>query len=199
MKTLLLLVAISLFSLTSHAQWSYRFLSQEKHFLYSSGDYIAGKQSSGKLSVNYVYNNKYTVNIGYSATTKSEAQLPNEILKSATELIPANATAAFTNSENIHLMVGRVFNLNNDGTFRFILQGGPGIITSRDPIYTVKSNVYEYDMEASKKMCLVLNPKLEIPLFSAIGVSAGPMLVMNSTTRYIGAGVGIMYGIVGRN
>ncbi len=198
MRTLLLILAISLISISSQAQWSYRFLSQEKHFLYSSGDYIVGSQNGGKLGVNYVYNNKYILNIGYSATTKNEAQLPNEILKSATELIPANPTAAFTNSENIHFMVGRVFNLNKQGTFRFILQGGPGILTSRDPIYTVKSNVYEYDMESSKKMCLVLNPKLEIPLFSAIGVSAGPMVVMNNSTRYIGAGIGIMYGIVGK-
>lgn len=198
MKTLLTLVAVLLFTLTSQAQWSYRFLSQERHFLYSSGDYIVGNQNGGKLSINYVYNNKYTVNVGFSATTKNEAQLPNEILKSATELIPANPTAAFTNSENIHLMIGRVFNLNKAGTFRFIMQGGPGILTSRNPVYTVKSNVYEYDMEASKKMCLVLNPKIELPLFSAIGVSAGPMLVMNSSTRYIGAGIGIMYGIIGK-
>ncbi|HPF50732.1 MAG TPA: hypothetical protein PK335_04110 [Draconibacterium sp.] len=198
MKAILFLVAVSLISISSQAQWSYRFLSHEKHFFYSSGDYIVGNQNGGKISVNYVYNNKYTVNIGYSATTKNEAQLPNEILKSATELIPANSTVAFSNSENIHLMLGRVFNLNKEGTFRFILQGGPGMITSRDPIYTVKSNVYEYDMEATKKMCMVLNPKFEIPLFSALGVSAGPMLVMNNSTRYIGAGIGIMYGIVGK-
>ena len=198
MKTLLLLAAISFISLTSRAQWSFRFLSQERHFLYSSGDYIVGNQNGGKLSLNYVYNNKYVVNVGFSATTKSEAQLPNEILKSATELIPANTTPAFTNSENIHLMIGRVFNLNEAKTVRFILQGGPGILTSRAPVYTIKSNMYEYENEASKKMCLVVNPKIEIPVCCAIGISAGPLAVINHDTKYIGAGIGIMYGIVGK-
>ena len=198
MKTLLIIALFSLLTISSSAQWSYRFLSQEKHFLYSSGDFIAGSQNSGKVSLNYVYNNKYTVNVGFSATSKNEAQLPNEILKSATELIPANPAAAFTNSENIHIMLGRVFNLNKDKTFRFILQGGPGVITSRDPVYSVKSNTYEYDMETSKKMCMVINPKIEVPVCCAIGVSCGPMVVLNKDTRYIGAGIGIMYGIIGK-
>lgn len=199
MKTSILIFVAILFTLTSEAQWNYKFLSNERHFLYSSGDIIVGNQNSGNLSINYVYNKKYIVNVGYSATTKDEAQLPTEILKSATELTPVNATAAFTNSENIHLMVGRVFNLNENGSFRFILQGGPGITTSRDPVYTVKSNTYEYDMEASKKLCLVLNPKIEVPVCCAIGISAGPMMVLNNNTRYIGAGIGIMYGILGKD
>jgi len=198
MKTLLLIAAISFITYTSQAQWSFRFLSQERHFLYSSGDYIVGNQNGGKVSLNYVYDNKYTVNVGFSATMKDEAQLPNEILKSATELIPANAAPAFTNSENIHLMVGRVFNLNEAKTIRFILQGGPGILTNRAPVYTIKSNMYEYENEISKNMCLVVNPKIEIPIASAIGISAGPLAVINQDTKYFGAGIGIMYGIIGK-
>lgn len=198
MKKLLLIAIAVLLAAASNAQWSYKFLSNETHFLYSSGDFIVGTQNSGQLSLNYVYNTKYTINIGYSATSKNDAALPNEILKSATELIPSFTTPAFTNSENIHLMVGRVFKLNREGTFRFLLQGGPGFYTKRAPSFTVKSNTYDYEMEESKELCLVLNPKLEIPL-GIIGISAGPMAVINQNEKYIGAGIGIMYGIIGKD
>ncbi|HPF50731.1 MAG TPA: hypothetical protein PK335_04105 [Draconibacterium sp.] len=198
MKKLVLIIIAVLFTIVSNAQWSYKFLSNERHFLYTSGDFIVGNQNSGQISLNYVYNTKYIINFGYSATTKDEASLPNEILKSATELIPAFSTPAFTNSENLHLMVGRVFNLNREGTFRVLLQGGPGFYTKRAPAFTVKSNMYDYQMESSKELCFVLNPKVEIPL-GTIGISAGPMAVLNQNEKYIGAGVGIMYGILGKD
>lgn len=199
MKTLFLIIVASLIALASEAQWSYKFLSQEKHFLYTSGDVIMGNQASGQISLNYVYNKKYTVNIGYAASTKSDAVLPNNILKSATELTPSYSTLPFSNSENIHLLVGRVFNLNQNGTFRLLLQGGPGLYSSRNPMFSVKSNTYDYEMQTEKSLCLVLNPKVELPLCCTIGISAGPMVMLNGQEQYIGAGIGIMYGIIGKD
>jgi len=199
MKTYYFLIIFFLISLSVQAQWSYRYLSQEKHFIYSSGEYLASSQSGGMLSINYLYNNKLVLNLGYSATAKQEAQLPAEVLKSGSELFPANPNPAFSNSENIHLMVGRVFNLNSAGTFRLLLQGGPGIRTRRDPVYTIESDMYEYDMKASKNISLVMNPKVELPLVSVLGISAGPMLVISKDNTYVGAGIGIIYGIIGKS
>ncbi len=199
MKKLLLIVAALLLTVASYAQWSYRFLSQEKHFVYSSGDVVVGNRTSGNLGLSYVFDNKYTVNVGFSATTKTEAELPNEILKSTEELNPAYSTPAFVNSQNIHIMVGRVIKLNHDGSFRLLLQGGPGLYAKRSPSFTIKSNEYNYQMDVVSNLCLVVNPKVEIPLFSTIGVSAGPMAVINQNEKYFGAGIGIMYGIIGKN
>jgi len=199
MKKLLLIVAALLLTIASYAQWSYRFLSQDKHFVYTSGDVVVGNKTSGKLGLNYVYNNKYIVNVGFSATAKTEAAIPNEILKSAIALIPANSTPAFVNSQNIHVMIGRVVKLNEEGTFRLLLQGGPGLYAKRSPSFTIDSNEYNYKMEVVSSLCLVVNPKVEIPLFSTLGVSAGPMAVINQNEKYFGAGIGIMYGIIGKN
>ena len=198
MKTLILIILAGLLSFASEAQWSYKFLSKEKHFIYSSGDYYVGKNNSGKVSVNYVYNNKYILNLGYAASSKQDAQLPNEILKSTQELLPANSATPFSNSENLHLMVGRVIKINREGSMRFLIQGGPGLYTSRSPVYEIKSNSYDFDVEPAKSLCLVLNPKFEMPLFSSIGFSAGPMILVNNNESYVGAGIGLMYGIVGK-
>ncbi|WP_167619639.1 hypothetical protein [Maribellus sediminis] len=199
MKTLLLFILVSLFALTSQAQWSYKFLSKEKHFVYSSGDFVMGKQNGGGISLNYIYNNKLTVNIGYSATVKTSADLPAEILKSTENLVPAFSTDPFSNSENIRILVGRVFNVNREGTVRLLLQGGPGIYTTREPSFTVKSNTYNYQTEATKSLSLVLQPKIEMPLFATLGLSAGPMVIFNESEHYFGAGIGLMYGILGKN
>lgn len=199
MKTLILIFVACLLASVSQAQWSYKFLSKEKHFLYSSGDYVVGKNNGGKVSVNYVYNNKFTVNIGFNATSKRDAQLPQEVLKSTQELVPLSTATPFSNSENLHIMVGRVLKLNRDGSMRFLLQGGPGLYTSRDPVFDVGNGSYDFNMEASKSLCLVLNPKFEMPLFSMIGFSAGPMILVNNNESYVGAGIGLMYGIVGKN
>ena len=199
LKRFILIIIVVFFATTSYAQWSYKFLSNETHFLYTSGDFIVGNQNSGQVSLNYVYDTKYIIKIGYSATMKTEAGLPNEILKSATDLVPAFTSPAFSNSENLHVMVGRVLKLNREGTFRLLLQGGPGIYSKRAPTFTVKSNVYDYQIETTKSLCLVLNPKVELPIFGTIGVSAGPMAVLNQNEKYIGAGIGIMYGIIGKD
>lgn len=198
MRTFLLILLAGFLSLSSKAQWSYRYLSKEKHFIYSSGDYIVGKNNSGKISVNYVYNNKYTVNIGYSATSKHDAALSQDILKSTTELSSENSATPFANTENIHLMFGRVFKLNRDGTIRFLLQGGPGIFTSRNPEYEINSTTYNFSTETQKSLGLIFQPKFEMPVLYSIGFSAGPMLMVSNNETYVGAGIGLMYGITGR-
>ena len=199
MKSLLLLIIVSLFALTGQAQWSYKFLSKEKHFVYSSGDVIMGKQNGGGISVNYIYNNRLTVNVGYSASAKTSVDLPAQILKSTEGLVPSYSTDPFSNFENIRIVVGRVINLNHEGTLRCLLRGGPGIYTSREPSFIVKSNTYNYQTEATKSISLVLQPKIEMPLFAAIGLSAGPMIILNENEHYFGAGIGLMYGILGKN
>lgn len=171
-------------------------MSRQKHFLYTSGDYIVGETNAGNLGLNYVYNNKYLLNIGYSASAKAESSLPEELTKSGKILSPAYHTDPFQNHENIHIMIGRILNLNRNKTVRIIIQGGPGISTSRKPKYSVIGNKYHYKMKATQSPCLTINPKLEMPFCSTLGFSLGPLLIVSSEQKYIGAGLGIMYGVL---
>ena len=75
-----------------------------------------------------------------------------EILKSTQELLPANSATPFSNSENLHLMVGRVIKINREGSMRFLIQGGPGLYTSRNPVYEINSNSYDFDVEPAKSL-----------------------------------------------
>ncbi len=172
-------------------------MSKQKHFLYTSGDVMVGETNGGKLGLNYVYNNKYLLNIGYSATNKTSAALPADYTKSGTEQSEALiGDGAFQNIENFHLMVGRFFNLNQKNTVRILLQGGPGVLTSRKPEFIGSGGQSDYSIKASQFPSLTLNPKLEFPFLYALGVSVGPMIIVSSEQNYYGAGIGFMYGII---
>ena len=196
MRIVLLIFICCLLTLAGKAQWSYKYNTQHKHFLYTSGDYIVGKCNGGNLGLNYVYNDKLTMSLGYTASDKTTCSLPEDFLKSGVEYTSVNSAQAFENQENLHFMVGTMFNITRNNAVRVLLQGGPGLSTFREPEFKVEGNQYSHKIQTTKKVSLVLNPKIEMPLFCTIGFSVGPMVVINKDQQYIGAGIGLMYGIV---
>ncbi|WP_319501433.1 hypothetical protein [uncultured Draconibacterium sp.] len=201
MKPLFLITVFCIVTLISHAQWAEKPSTTTKHNLYSLGEYVVGDEQAGKIGMSYTYNNKYIVSVGYSATFKSTVTPSDNFLKSATNITPATSAEPFENSENLHMMVGRIFKLNDKNNLRVVLQAGPGIATFREPEFAlVNSNSqYNFETKTTKKLSLVLNPKFEMPLHSTVGCSVGPMVVVNSNQTYIGAGIGIMYGLIANN
>lgn len=198
MKTITLFLLCCIAALVSQAQWSSDNKTTNKHFFYTSGQYIMGESNGGNLGLSYIHNGKYTISIGYAATSKTTAQLPTDFLKSGVEYTLANPVEPFQNLENFHLMVGRSWDLSQKKTIRVLLQGGPGLTTFREPEFMVSGNQYNYQMKSSTKVSLVLNPKIELPLCCTVGCSIGPMIMVNGSQQYYGAGIGIMYGIVGK-
>lgn len=196
MKTFYLLLIFCFCSLISAAQWSNQFQSNDKHSLYTSGDYLMGACNGGNLGLNYIYANKISVNLGYTATNKASCSLPDQYLKSGATYTSTNPVEPFENFENLHLMFGGLINLSKKNSIRILLQGGPGLSTQREPDFIVSGNTYNYNMKTTKKVCLVVNPKIEMPLCCTIGFSFGPMVVVNDSQTYIGAGIGLMYGII---
>lgn len=196
MKLTIITILFFVINLASYAQWDYNQPTKAKHFLYTSGEYIVSKNNSGNIGLNYVYNNKYSVNIGYSASSKSQIGMPLDFLKSGKDLTPTYQKKPFENFENFHIMFGRIVNLSSNNTIRLLLQGGPGIANYREPEFNLQDNAYDYTTKISKKMCFIVNPKIELPLTASLGLSAGPMLIVNSHKQYFGAGIGVMYGLI---
>jgi hypothetical protein len=195
MKALVITLLFCIAAITSQAQWTGQHKSTQKHLLYTTGDYIVGETSGGNLGINYIYDNKYTLNIGYSASSKGETTLPDEILKSANEMTSINNDQPFENFENLYVMVGRSFSITKNG-MRILLQGGPGIANYREPVYNISGSAYSHQTQTTKKLSFTLNPKIEVPIGCNLGVSAGPMLVVNNAQKYFGIGIGVMYGVV---
>ncbi|MCF6333291.1 MAG: hypothetical protein L3J11_08400 [Draconibacterium sp.] len=207
MKNLIVLTFCFFIISSACAQWSNKFSKRwsKKHFLYASGDVMVGNYKGGDLGINYIFNNKYSIKFGFSASNKQTTFLPSDYLKSSGNEVPANSNFPKEDLENFHLLVGRVIALNSKKNFRIIIRGGPGLSITRVPInwQRRKNNLfrsnYNFDIQQKKKLNLIINPKIEFPFASIIGLSFGPMFIIDKEESFFGAGIGIMYGIIGAN
>jgi hypothetical protein len=208
MKALILLITFFLTFTSAYAQWSNRFLqtSSDKHFLFASGDVIAGNYNGGDVGINYIYKNKYSVKLGFFLSEKLVTSIPNNFLKSGETLSSVGLTAPTENLENFHFLVGRVFSFGAKDRLRLTIQGGPGISTVREPVFQEngnKSNLssaeYAIDYQKVSHASFTINPKVEFPLACVFGISVGPMLILNQERTFLGASIGFMYGITGCN
>lgn len=202
------LVTALVFFLTiqvANAQWSYKFRWRQKHYLYTTGDYVVGKNNAADLSLNYVYNKSISLKVGYSASSPEQSRLPTDYLKSTSNLAPTDINGPFENMESYHLLVGKVFNIGSAEKVRVVLQAGPGLSTQRTPVFWKRADAtafetnYDYTIHKKQMLGLVVNPKVEFPFSNMFGFSIGPMFIMNKETKYLGAAVGFMYGIIGND
>lgn len=198
MKNIILYLILAFSSVYCSAQFSNNWLGKEnKHLLYSNMDLMVGNKSGGKLGMSFVYNSKYSVELGYSALSNQISYIP--ILKSANNSENSETLVPDEMMDNFNIMVGRHFNLNQKKTIRFVLQGGPGISVIREAFNHKSSDFNTYEPVITNKtndFSIILNSKFEFPIVNLLGFSAGPSLVMNQEKSYLTFCVGIMYGIL---
>ncbi len=200
MKRLLLLSICVFFIGTASAQWSNLWLksSKSKHLLYTNGDMMVGTSNGGNLGMSFVYNSKFSVQVGYSATSK-QLNGNGSGLKSASSAIDGKFFTPEKSMENFNVMLGRHFNLNSKETVRLVLQGGPGMSVMMEwltPEQNNQSGFVKNSLTRSKDLSVMLNSKIEFPVTSLIGISAGPTMIVNQDNSYFAFTLGFMYGII---
>ena len=204
MTRFILLSVCTLLISTASAQWSseYRMSSKNKHLLYANGDLMVGSSSGGNLGMSFVYDCRYSVEVGYSATS-NQFVMPVLGLKSAKKASTADLIIPGQMMENFNFMAGRHFNMNTNETIRFVLQGGPGmsvLMEMRDiPSGSNSKSFMTTKMIKTKDFSLMVNSKFEFLITDLIGFSAGPTLIMNHDKRYLTFSAGVMYGIISKN
>jgi len=189
---------------TASAQWSneWRNSSRNKHLLYTNGDLMVGNSSGGNLGMSFVYNAKYSLEVGYSATS-NQFNTPLTGLKSASNSNSADVIPPDQLMENFNLMIGRHFNMNSEGTIRFVLQGGPGMSVMMEWVELQAGNglnsIVKSKLVKENDFSLMINSKFEFPITSLLGFSAGPSLIVNRDKSFLSFSVGFMYGIISKN
>lgn len=197
MKRLSLLTVLVFAAVAVSAQFSNNWLADHNnHLLYTNFDLMMGTNAGGNVGMSFVYNSKYSVQVGYSSVSNNLfSGVPG--LKSKEKSGTGTAeTAPRQIMENFNVMFGRHFNLNHNGSLRFILQGGPGmsvILNSVGP-----DNMVSF-ADKMQEFSLMVNTKIEIPIIDMLGFSAGPTLVMNQERQDLTFCVGFIYGITTTN
>jgi hypothetical protein len=163
---------------------------------------MVGNSSGGNLGMTFVYDARYSVEVGYSATS-NQFNMPVSALKSGSNSNSNDAITPTLMMENFNIMAGRHFNMNSKETIRFVLQGGPGMSVmmewiDRQPVNNSKSFVIS-GLVKTKDISLMVNSKFEFPVTDLLGFSAGPTLIMNHDKRFLTFNIGFMYGIITKN
>lgn len=196
MKRLITFVFFCFIINIAFAQWSYKFRNQWRndHLLYAQGGMMVGNSNGGNLGLSFVYNSKYSIQVGFSATSKQSESMPQG-MKSAEEtgefIYPVTSV---NNMENYYFMVGRHFDLSTKKTIRIVVQGGAAMSLMMD-IPDKKKFSFE-SSDRTNEMSLVLNSKVEFPISYLVCFSVGPTYIVNKQQSFFGAGIGIAYGIV---
>ena len=203
MKPYILLLVCLFLICTASAQWSNEWLnsSKNKHLLYTNSDLMVGAHSGGNLGMSFVYNTKYSIEVGYSATSNQFNSRSG--LKSAGKSNSDDISTPTLMMENFNVMAGRHFKINPEGTIRFVLQGGPGMsvmMETKDLAEGNNSNNFvRSEMVKTKDFSVMLNSKFEFTITDLFGFSAGPTLIANQDKRFLTFSVGFMYGIISKN
>lgn len=189
---------------TISAQWSNKWLnsSKNKHLLYANGDLMVGNNSGGNVGMTFVYDARYSIEVGYSATS-NQFSTPITGLKSASKSNTTDVMVPNLNMENFNLMAGRHFNMNSNKTIRFVLQGGPGMSVMMEWVELQPdnhSNSFVINkLIKTNDFSFMVNSKFEFLIIDLLGFSAGPTLIMNHDKRFLTFNVGFMYGIISKN
>lgn len=198
MKKLVLLITLCTLSYLASSQWSFRNNSQHwsnDHLLYAHGSFVTGNSNGGDIGLNFVYNSKISMSVGYSNTSKQFAAALPETLKSAEEAGSiTQPTTSVDNMDNFYCILGRSFNLNTKKPIRFLIQGGPGLSYIMN--IPDKDNFSFKTANRRSEISLVVNSKIEFPVSDVLCLSFGPSCIINKAQSFYGAGIGISYGIV---
>ncbi len=162
---------------------------------------MVGNNSGGNMGLSFVYNSKYSVEVGYSAGSNQFVnQVP--VLKSGSSSSAENFINPNEMMENYNIMVGRHFNLNSKETIRFIIQGGSGISVMIDELTEQTDNNSGFEKKEllkNRDISFMINSKIEFPITDLFGFSVGPTLIMNHEKRYLTLSVGFIYGIISKS
>jgi hypothetical protein len=140
----------------------------DKHNIYLRNGISTGTYSVGyKLDLNYVYDNKYSLQTGYSGFFQQAENEPDDYSIGVLELFTFGLTRAYDQVHNYNLLAGRVFVLNEKETLRFHVRGGAAYSRrlipenwSEDLTFGLAQN-YSYDYREKRSAAAVVNLELE--------------------------------------
>ena len=104
--------------------------------------------------------------------------------------------------ENYQIGLGKIYDLNENGTIRINLSIGIGYTTIREPenwqtnYNVLLSDNYTWNYKKRNTVSLIINPKIEFPFTKFYGLTISPMVQLNTDRIYYGIGIGQMIGLL---
>ena len=183
----------------------------ENNAIYLSGEIGGGNYFNSDLSFNYIYQDSYSIKIGYSGNLRKAKSQPEDYFSGLVKTIFMFGLANPKDElENYHISLGKIVNLNKRKNIRANILVGVGytIIEEPENWQKIESNIidglmmdnYIWNYGKRHGISLIINPKIEFPFTRHWGLTVSPMVQLNKDRTYFGIGVGSMLGLLkGKN
>lgn len=164
--------------------------------LYLSDSFDIGGDFLGiGLDLNFIYHEETSFTLGVFGNLSLTKNYPSDIDNS-----DSFGFSGIDGSGHFYVMVGKMMKVNNFSRIRFNLSAG--LARSLGDVHenfvrgqkTDDGYYYDYDLNSYQTVSLILNPKIEFPLFSLIGIQISPKIILNKHRSFYGVGFGIMLG-----
>lgn len=176
----------------------------QKNAFYHSGEFNAGSYYGLNLNANFVRNEKYSFQLGYSAHFRKAIDQPDNYSSGLLSVFLLGLNTPIDQVENFQVLTGRIIRLNTKGTIRVNLLAGIGLSFIREAVnweYRESSLLvpnYSYDYNKHSTFSFIFNPKIEFPFTRYYGFTLSPLIHINKESNFYGIGVGHMAGLLRR-
>ncbi len=191
----LVLINMSLITYMAEAQFA------EKNWLYLSLGGVLGSHLGASVSADYVYNSKYSFEIGREQYIRSSQNKPEDYSSGLAGLLLLNLFEPYEQSDIFHFQAGRVFTLNKSKSIRINLMGGLAFTRIKDafdfsPVDSAfLTENYTYEFRKYNTISLVIAPRIEFATL-LYGISLSPKFIYNKDVVYFGLSFNHMIGVL---
>lgn len=173
-----------------------------KNAIYTTGELSLGNYVGMDINLNYVYQEKYSLKIGYSGNLRTARSQPDDYSSGAVGAIFLGFLKPYDQFENYQIGLGRIFKINQKGSIRLNLSIGFGYTVIREPARWQRMNNvgwlenYTWEYDKTQTWSLIINPKIEFPFTRIYGFTLSPMIQISPYRTYFGIGLGHMIGLL---
>lgn len=176
----------------------------DSNAIYITSDINLINYTGFDINLNYVYKEKYSFKVGYNGNFRVPKSKPDDYPRS---LFSFGYNGPYDQIENYQIGIGRIYKLNESGTFRVNMYIGVGYTTIREPenweLHTwgtmssfFTHSEYTYDINEYRTLSLIINPKIEYSFYRFFGITVSPFVQINKDQVYYGIGFGQMLGLL---
>lgn len=169
--------------------------AQEVNSLYLSSSFELGNYVGMDGNINFISKNKLSVSAGGGWMLYESENYPEDIDNDDDLGFSGTNGSAY-----VYLTAGKIIPFKNSNRVRLNLSGGLNMMWSQiEENYvrgeqTDKGYYYQYDRNNDQTVGLILNPRLEISLFSTVGLHISSKVIFNKKRSFYGVGLGLMLG-----
>ncbi|WP_372948420.1 hypothetical protein [Mariniphaga sp.] len=193
-----IIISLFIFSIEwVHAQFA------ENHAIYLSQELNFGNYIGLNADLNYVYNERFSLKIGYNGNIRKPKSQPEDYSSGLIKVMILGLENPYDQIENYQIAFGKIDRLNKSGTIRINFLVGIGYTIIREPENWQKIDDgsfffenYTWNYKRNNAASLIINPKIEFPFTSVFGLTVSPMLEINKYRVYYGVGIGTMLGLL---